>query len=107
MFKTAPLSSKMMGCFYYQMKFEPMENHEIQTVLMNALSLKEVHVSGDGSHFQVIAVGELFDGMSRVKKQQSVYAPLMEYIADNRIHALSIKAYTPQEWERDRKLNGF
>ncbi|AJA94314.1 MULTISPECIES: BolA family iron metabolism protein IbaG [Klebsiella] len=84
-----------------------MENHEIQTVLMNALSLQEVHVSGDGSHFQVIAVGEMFDGMSRVKKQQSVYAPLMEYIADNRIHALSIKAFTPQEWARDRKLNGF
>jgi acid stress-induced BolA-like protein IbaG/YrbA len=85
----------------------PMENHEIQTVLMNALSLKEVHVSGDGSHFQVIAVGELFEDMSRVKKQQTVYAPLMEFIADNRIHALSIKTYTPQEWERDRKLNGF
>lgn len=31
----------------------------------------------------------------------------MEYIADNRIHALSIKAYTPEEWQRDRKLNGF
>ena len=77
-----------------------MENHEIQTVLMNALPLQEVHV-------QVIAVGEMFDGMSRVKKQQSVYAPLMEYIADNRIHALSIKAFTPQEWARDRKLNGF
>jgi acid stress-induced BolA-like protein IbaG/YrbA len=45
--------------------------------------------------------------MSRVKKQQAVYAPLMEYIADNRIHALSIKAFTPQEWARDRKLNGF
>ncbi len=56
---------------------------------------------------EVIAVGEMFDGMSRVKKQQAVYAPLMEYIADNRIHALSIKAFTPQEWARDRKLNGF
>ncbi len=60
---------------------DPMENNEIQSVLMNALSLQEVHVSGDGSHFQVIAVGELFDGMSRVKKQQTVYGPLMEYIA--------------------------
>lgn len=51
---------------------DPMENNEIQSVLMSALSLQEVHVSGDGSHFQVIAVGELFDGMSRVKKQQTV-----------------------------------
>ena len=46
-------------------------------------------------------------GLSRVKKQQTIYGPLMEYLADNRIHALSIKAYTPQEWARDRKLNGF
>ncbi|ARU92521.1 MULTISPECIES: BolA family iron metabolism protein IbaG [Tatumella] len=84
-----------------------MENNEIQAVLMQALSLDEVHVSGDGSHFQVIAVSDIFETMSRVKKQQAVYAPLMEYIADNRIHAVSIKTYTPAEWARDRKLSGF
>ncbi|WP_145557305.1 BolA family iron metabolism protein IbaG [Yersinia aldovae] len=84
-----------------------MDTNEIKDVLMNALALQEVHVTGEGSHFQVIAVGELFADMNRVKQQQAVYAPLMEYIADNRIHALSIKAYTPQEWQRDRKLNGF
>lgn len=84
-----------------------MENHEIQTVLMNALSLQEVHVSGDGSHFQVIAVGEMFDGMSRVKKQQAIYAPLMEYIADNRIHALSIKAFTPQGGRETANLMAY
>ena len=84
-----------------------MENSEIKDVLMRALALEEAHVTGDGSHFQVIVVGELFAAMSRVKKQQAVYAPLMEYIADNRIHALSIKAYTPEEWQRDRKRNGF
>lgn len=74
---------------------------------MQALAPKEVYVTGDGSHFKVIVVGELFANMSRVKKQQTVYAPLMEYIADNRIHSLSIKAYTPEEWQRDRKLNEF
>jgi acid stress-induced BolA-like protein IbaG/YrbA len=84
-----------------------MENNEIKDVLMKALVLKEAYVMGAGSHFQVIVVGELFASMSRVKKQQTVYAPLMKYIADNCIHALSIKAYTPEEWQRDRKLNGF
>ncbi|CDG22932.1 conserved protein of unknown function [Xenorhabdus poinarii G6] len=84
-----------------------MDTNEIKKVLMAHLALDEVIVSGDGSHFQVIAVGTLFDGMSRVKQQQAIYAPLMEYIADNRIHALSIKAYTPAQWQRDRKLQGF
>lgn len=84
-----------------------MDINEIKQVLMDALNLQDAVVTGDGSHFQVIAIGDIFSGMSRVKQQQAVYAPLMEYIADNRIHALSIKAYTPAEWERDRKLNGF
>lgn len=84
-----------------------MNNSEIKQILINALNLDEAHITGDGSHFQVIVIGDIFAGMSRVKQQQTVYAPLMEYISDNRIHALSIKVYTPQEWQRDRKLNGF
>ena len=84
-----------------------MDTNEIKQVLMDKLALTDAIVTGDGSHFQVIAVGDLFDGMSRVKQQQAVYAPLMEYIADNHIHALSIKAYTPAQWERDRKLSGL
>ncbi|HBV38927.1 acid stress-induced BolA-like protein IbaG/YrbA [Erwinia persicina] len=84
-----------------------METSEIQSVLMAALPLQEAIVTGDGSHFQVIAVGEMFGELSRVKKQQAIYAPLAAYLADNRIHALSIKTYTPEEWARDRKLNGF
>nr|WP_284694931.1 BolA family protein [Photobacterium galatheae] len=68
------------------------------------MALDEVIVSGEGSHYQVIAVGAMFEGMSRVKKQQAVYAPLMSHIASNAIHALSIKAYTPEEWARDKKL---
>ncbi len=64
-------------------------------------------MQGENGHFQVIAVSPLFAGMSRVKKQQTIYAPLAEHIASNAIHALSIKAFTPEEWQRDRKLNGF
>ncbi|MDO6706419.1 MULTISPECIES: BolA family iron metabolism protein IbaG [unclassified Photobacterium] len=81
-----------------------METSEIKTILENALELDEVIVSGEGSHYQVIAVGIMFEGMSRVKKQQAIYAPLMAHIASNAIHALSIKAFTPEEWARDKKL---
>ena len=80
---------------------------EIESILRAALALDELYVKGDNGHFQVIAFSALFDGMSRVKKQQTIYAPLTEQIASNAIHALSIKAFTPEEWQRDRKLNGF
>ncbi|XKM13819.1 BolA family iron metabolism protein IbaG [Orbaceae bacterium ac157xtp] len=85
-----------------------MLNQEIENKLKSILNLDEVYAqSEDGSHFQVIAVGEIFTELSRVKKQQAVYAPLAEYIADNRIHALSIKTYTNDEWKRQRKLLGM
>nr|WP_301334027.1 BolA family iron metabolism protein IbaG [Vibrio agarivorans] len=73
-------------------------------MLTDALQLEEVHVKGEGSHYEVIAVDACFDGMSRVKKQQLIYGPLMEYIQRNDIHAVSIKAFTPAEWARDKKL---
>ncbi|MCP3697015.1 MAG: BolA family transcriptional regulator [Aliivibrio sp.] len=84
-----------------------MESAEIKELLDAALQLQEIHVKGEGSHFEVIAVDESFSGMSRVKKQQTIYGPLMEHISTNTIHALSIKAFTPEEWARDKKLNSL
>lgn len=81
-----------------------MDSSQVKELLDEALQLEEIHVKGEGSHYEVVAVDAKFDGMSRVKKQQLIYAPLMEYIKRNDIHAVSIKAYTPEEWARDKKL---
>ncbi|NRB69855.1 MAG: BolA family transcriptional regulator [Vibrio sp.] len=81
-----------------------MDSAKVQQILEEALSLEELHVKGEGSHYEVVAVDASFEGMSRVKKQQIIYAPLMEYIQRNDIHAVSIKAYSPEEWARDKKL---
>ena len=64
----------------------------------------EITVTGDGSHFEAIVVGNVFDGMSAVKKQQLVYAPLNDLITSGELHALTIKAYTPEEWAKASKL---
>ncbi len=77
-----------------------MDTNKIKQVLIEQLKLDEVIVNGDGNHFQIIVVAEMFNGMSRVNQQKMIYAPLMEYISDNQIHALSIKVYTPAEWTK-------
>ena len=59
-----------------------MELSEIENILKEALDLHEVHVKGEGSHFNIIAVSDAFNEMSRVKRQQAVYAPLADKIAD-------------------------
>ncbi|ABG39085.1 BolA family protein [Paraglaciecola mesophila] len=82
-----------------------MQNSEIEQLLIEKLGLAEAHVTGDGSHFQIIAVSDQFDDMSRVKKQQFVYAPLSEIIAQGTMHAISIKTFSEKQWKRERLLN--
>ncbi|MGI0152896.1 MULTISPECIES: BolA family protein [Idiomarinaceae] len=81
-----------------------MTTESIQTLITDALSVDEVLVKLDGGHANITVVGELFAELSRVKKQQVVYAPLKAIIASGELHAVSIKTYTPTEWQREKKL---
>lgn len=58
-------------------------------------------VSDDNTHFQAVIVAESFAGKGRLARHQEVYRCLGERMG-NDIHALSIRAYTPEEWRRQR-----
>ncbi len=81
-----------------------MEPQDVQALIQAGLPDCEVKVEGDGSHFEAVVIGEVFDGLSLVKKQQKVYATLGDKITSGEVHALTIKAYTPAEWEKAQKL---
>ena len=55
-------------------------------------------ITGDGSKFEARVVSTTFDGLSTIKRHKLVYAALDEHIKSGAIHALSIKAFTPDEW---------
>ncbi|TKB55957.1 BolA family protein [Ferrimonas aestuarii] len=82
-----------------------MQNNEVADLLKQAMTLDEVKVTSEGTHYKVIAVGECFEGQSRVKRQQAIYGPLMPHITDGTLHALTIKAFTPEEWRREKMFN--
>lgn len=77
---------------------------QIRTLLDSALTPDDLMIKVDGSHATITVVSTAFDALSRVKKQQLVYAPLKELIASGELHAVSIKTYTPSEWQRQKKL---
>ncbi|MHA1567911.1 MAG: BolA family protein [Alphaproteobacteria bacterium] len=81
-----------------------MNPEDIKQRILAALPECEVEVSGDGSHFEARVVGEVFAGLSPVKKQQLVYKSVNDLITGGALHALTIKAFTPDEWEKARKL---
>lgn len=76
-----------------------MQAQEVQALVKADLPDCEVQVQADGNHYLVVAIGERFSGMSAVKKQQLIYGSLKGPLADGTIHALTIKAFTPEEWQ--------
>ena len=82
-----------------------MELAEIEALLKEKLNLAEVHVKGEGSHFTIIAVSDSFNEMSRVKRQQAIYGPLQDKIADGSMHAISIKTFSEADWQRERQFH--
>lgn len=51
------------------------------------------------THFKVVCVSSVFDGLSRVKRHQAVYALLSEEL-DSGVHALALHLYTGGEWAK-------
>ena len=76
-----------------------MDAATVKALLEDHLAQCEFHVQGEGNHYDIIAIGAVFEGLRPVKKQQLVYGALSECIADGSVHAVNIRTYTPAEWQ--------
>lgn len=83
-----------------------MSPQEIKALIEQGIEGATAHVEGEGNKFQATVVSARFAGLSPVKKQQMIYATLNEHIASGAIHAVTLEALTPEEWEKKRRL-GF
>ena len=82
-----------------------MEVKEIEKLINDALVLDELQVKFDGSQCSVVAVADMFGDLSRVKRQQVVFATLADAIKDGSIHAVTVKTFTTAQWQRDKLFN--
>jgi len=73
-------------------------NEEIAQRLEAIAGIFYVKVDGDGYQYQLTIVTDLFEGMPKVKRQQWVYAQLTDLITTGKLHALSMKTWTKEEW---------
>ncbi|WP_455221888.1 BolA family protein [Kaarinaea lacus] len=81
-----------------------MEVSQVKQLIEEGLPGVEAKVSGDGYHYEAIVIGDCFDGKSMVQQQKMVYATLNEHITSGALHALTIKTYTPAQWEKARQF---
>ncbi len=63
-----------------------------------AIADTQAEITGDGSKFEARVVSDSFEGLTTLKRHKMVYAVLDEHIKSGAIHALTIKAFTKDEW---------
>ncbi|MDA9090884.1 BolA/IbaG family iron-sulfur metabolism protein [Porticoccaceae bacterium] len=76
-----------------------MSPEEVQALLESALPDCQFQVATDGGHFNIVAIGDLFEGKRPVQRQQVIYGALNEQISSGVIHAVNMKTFTQSEWE--------
>jgi len=73
---------------------------DVRRFIAAGLPCAHLEVEGDGRHFFATIVAAEFDGLSRVRRHQRVYAALGDRMRAE-IHALSMKTLTPADWLAD------
>ena len=67
----------------------------IETKLPNS-TVEVSDLTGTGDHFQVTVISELFEGKTPIERHRMIYDIFGKDVG-GAIHALSIKAYTPDQ----------
>ena len=77
-----------------------MTAQELQDLIGSGLSCAHLHVQGDGRHWYATLVSAEFEGKRLIQRHQRVYATLGNRMVTDEVHALSMRTYSPTEWEK-------
>jgi len=70
---------------------------QITTLLDAELTDCQVTVDGGDGKYLVTVIGDVFEGLNAVKRQQTIYKILNEYITSGAIHAVTMNLMTANE----------
>jgi acid stress-induced BolA-like protein IbaG/YrbA len=70
---------------------------QITTELNAELSDCQVTVEGGDGKYLVTVIGDVFEGLNAVKRQQTIYKILNEHITSGAIHAVTMSLKTVTE----------
>ncbi len=74
-----------------------MLQHEVKAAIEAHIPGADVTVTGEGCNLSVTVVSEAFAGKNLLQRQKMVYAAVNDKIASGELHALTIRAHTPEE----------
>ena len=73
---------------------------QLKQLIAAGLPSQHLDVEGDGRHWFATIVSAEFEGKRPIARHQRVYATLGQRMASDEVHALSMKTFTPAEWQQ-------
>lgn len=58
-----------------------------------------IYIEGEGCDLSITVVSAQFAGQTMIKQHQGVMATLSEPLASGRLHAVTLKTHTPEQWQ--------
>jgi len=77
-----------------------MKKEEVIALIKVDFPNAEILAEGADCNFSCIIICPTFEGLGLLQRQKAVLATVKEQITRGELHAMSIKAYTPQQWEQ-------
>jgi acid stress-induced BolA-like protein IbaG/YrbA len=72
---------------------------ELKELIEAVFADGHVEVTGDGRHFSAVVVSQAFTGKNMIAQHRMVYAALGDRFDTEAVHALTLKTYTPEQWQ--------
>jgi len=80
---------------------------QIKTSILEVVEGATVHIHDpDGQHFEAFVISESFIGVPLIKQHKIVMNALKERFATDEVHALALKTFTPEKWEKTKANYG-
>ncbi len=79
---------------------KPTVREEVAERLRGAIPgarVEVVDLTGTDDHLEARVVSPAFEGKSLVDRHKMVYAPLRDWLDDDTVHALAVRAWTPEQ----------
>lgn len=70
---------------------------EVESLIKNSFPDAVIEIDGEGCNLAITVVSEAFLDLPLVKQQQGVMAALAGVLASGRLHAVSLKTFTPEQ----------
>lgn len=71
---------------------------EVEALILGGYPDAQIAIEGQGCDLTIRVVSEQFAGLTMVKQHQGVMATLTEPLASGRLHAVTLKTFTPEQW---------